>query len=49
MLEDRKKETIIKFFKTIPKELKRRAYGIVDGIRLFQRICLDLNIRTLSK
>ena len=25
------------------KVLKRRAYGIVDGIHLFQRICLDLN------
>ena len=31
------------------KVLKRRAYGIVDGIHLFQRICLDLNMRTLSK
>lgn len=25
------------------KVLKRRAYGIVDGVHLFQRICLDLN------
>lgn len=25
------------------KVLKRRAYGITDGVHLFQRICLDLN------
>ena len=25
------------------KVLKRRAYGIVDRVHLFQRICLDLN------
>ena len=29
------------------KVLKRRAYGIVDGIHLFQRICLDLNRKSL--
>lgn len=27
------------------KVLKRRAYGIVDSVHLFQRICLDLNGR----
>jgi Transposase and inactivated derivatives len=30
------------------KVLKRRAYGIVDGIHLFQRICLDLNRKICS-
>lgn len=30
------------------KVLKRRAYGIVDGIHLFQRISLDLNGRDLA-
>ena len=29
------------------KVLKRRAYGIVDGVHLFQRICLDLNRKSL--
>jgi len=29
------------------KVLKRRAYGVVDRIHLFQRICLDLNRKDL--